>query len=220
MPCGYGQSAFAKGRLKLRESRPQAAQKLEALLRRRNQLVGQRAMEKQHLEAADNKDAVRSIARMIKQFDKEIERIEARIKGEIDQDDALKKRMERLIQVEGIGDVTVLTLITQLPELGQLANKEIVALVGLAPYCKDSGTKTGRRTIFGGRMLIRSTLYMATLSAVRYNKPIKAFYNHLLARGKLKKVALVACMRKLLTILNSITKKEGQWNPDFAAKTA
>lgn len=216
----YGQSAFAKNRLKLRESRTQAAQKLEALLRRRNQLVGQRAMEKQHLEAADDKEAVRSITRMIKQFDKEIERIEARIKADIDQDDALKKRMERLIQVEGIGDITVLTLITQLPEQGQLSNKEIVALVGLAPYCKDSGTKAGRRVIFGGRMLIRSTLYMATLSAVRYNKPIKAFYNHLLSRGKLKKVALVACMRKLLTILNSMTKKESTWNPDFGAKTA
>jgi transposase len=95
-----------------------------------------------------------------------------------------------------------------------------VALVGLAPYCKDSGLKAGRRAIFGGRMLIRSTLYMATLSAVRYNKPIKTFYNHLLARGKLKKVALVACMRKLLTILNSMAKKESNWNPDFGAKIA
>jgi transposase len=79
--------------------------------------------------------------------------------------------------------------------------------VGLVPYCRDSGQKTGRRKVFGGRQLIRSTLYMATLSAVRFNKPIKAFYDRLLSRGKPKKFALVACMRKLWTLLNSLTKK-------------
>jgi transposase len=175
----YAQAAFAKNRLKLRESRTEIAQRLEDLLRRRNQLVGQRAIEKQHLsidplkgEAAGDKKSVRSITRMIKQLDKEIERIEVKIKAYIDADDDLKKNMEQLIQVQGIGEVTVLTLLTQLPELGKLSNKEIVALVGLAPYCKDSGKKTGRRTIFGGRILIRSTLYMATLSAVRYLCPV------------------------------------------------
>jgi transposase len=215
----YAQAAFAKNRLKLRESRTEIAQQLEDLLRRRNQLVGQRAVEKQHLEATINKESVRSITRMIKQFDKEIERIEVKIKAYIDADENLKKSMEQLIQVQGIGEVTVLTILTQLPELGKLSNKEIVALVGLAPYCKDSGKKTGRRAVFGGRMLIRSTLYMATLSAVRYNKPIREFYQRLIAHGKLKKVALVACMRKLLTILNSMAKTESEWNPDFA-KTA
>jgi transposase len=91
--------------------------------------------------------------------------------------------------------------------LGLLSNKEITALVGLAPYCRDSGQKTGRRKVFGGRQLIRSTLYMATLSAVRFNKPIKAFYDHPLSRGKPKKVVLVACMRKLRTLFNTLTKK-------------
>jgi transposase len=109
-----------------------------------------------------------------------------------------------------------LTLLTQLPELGKLSNKEISALVGLAPYARDSGKKTGRRAIFGGRTQIRSTLYMATLSATRFNKPIRLFYQRLLAQGKLKKVALVACMRKLLTILNSMAKTGSEWNPDFA----
>jgi len=192
----YAQAAFAKNRLKLLESRSEIAQQLEDLLRRRNQLVGQRAVEKQHLEAAINKESVRSITRMVKQLDKEIERIEVMIKAYIDADDNLKKSMEQLIQVQGVGEVTVLTLLTQLPELGKLSNKEIVALVG--------------------RMLIRSTLYMAILSAVRYNKPIREFYQRLLAHGKLKKVALVACMRKLLTILNSMAKTESEWNPDFA----
>ena len=212
----YAQAAILKDRLKLRESRTQIGQQLEGLQRRRHQLVGQRAMEKQHLEAVLNKESVRSITRMIKQFDKEIERIEGLIKGYIEADEPLKKSLEQLIEVQGVGEVTVLALLTQLPELGKLSNKEIVALVGLAPYCKDSGKKTGRRMIFGGRQLIRSTLYMATLSAVRYNKPIRAFYQGLLARGKLKKVALVACMRKLLTILNAMTKTQSKWNPDFA----
>jgi transposase len=212
----YAQVAFAKGRLKLRESRTEIAQQLEDLLRRRHQLVGQRAVEKQHLEATINKESVQSIARMIKQLDKEIERIEGRIKAYIEDDDNLAKNKEQLMQVQGVGEVTALTLVTQLPELGNLSNKEIVALVGLAPYCRDSGKKTGRRVIFGGRELIRSTLYMATMSAIRFNKPIRQFYQRLLANSKLKKVALIACMRKLLTILNSMAKTGSEWNPDFA----
>lgn len=212
----YAQTAHNKNRLQLRESISEAAQRRESLLRRRNQLVGQRAVEKQHLESATDKDSVRSIKRILKQLDKEIEKIETLIKTDIDADDNLKKSMEQLIQVPGVGEVTVLTLLTQLPELGKLSNKEIAALVGLAPYARDSGKKTGRRAIFGGRMHIRSTLYMAALSAIRFNPPIRIFYQRLLAQGKLKKVALVACMRKLLTMLNSMAKTGNEWNPDFA----
>lgn len=215
----FAEAALSKNRLKLREPLSEVAQQLEGLQRRRHQLVGQRAVEKQHLEAVLNKETVRSITRMIKQFDKEIGRIEGIIKAHIDEDETLKKSLGQLIEVQGVGEVTVLDLLTQLPELGTITNKEITALVGLAPYCKDSGTKSGRRVVYGGRMQIRSTLYMAALSAVRYNKPIKAFYQRLLARGKLKKVALVACMRKLLIILNSMAKTQSKWNPDFA-KTA
>ncbi len=215
----FGQVSYTRKRLKLREFRTVTAQRLEERLRRRNQLVDQRAVEKQHLEAASDKETVRSIKRIIKQFDKEIEKIEVKIKADIEDNECLKKSHQRLIKVPGIGEITVLTLLTQLPELGRLSNKEIVALVGLAPYCNDSGHKTGRRTIYGGRTLIRSTLYMATLSAVRYNKPIREFYQGLLARGKLKKVALVACMRKLVTILNSMTKAESEWDAAFE-KTA
>jgi transposase len=212
----YAQTAYDKKRLQLRESLTEAARRRESLLRRRNQLVGQRSMEKQHLESATDKDTVRSIKRIMKQLDKEIEKIEAMIQTDINADEHLKKSMKQLLQVPGLGDVTVLTLLTQLPELGKLSNKEISALVGLAPYARDSGKKTGRRAIFGGRTQIRSTLYMATLSATRFNKPIRLFYQRLLAQGKLKKVALVACMRKLLTILNSMAKTGSEWNPDFA----
>ena len=200
----------------MRASRTQAAQKREALLRRRNPLVGQRATEKQHLATASDPDEVRSITRIIRLLDKEIARIEAQIKDALEADPDLAKLKAKLIRVEGIGEITVLALLTQLPELGQLSNQEIAALVGLAPDCQDSGQKTGRRRIFGERGLIRSVLYRAALSAVRFNKPLKAFYNRLLARGKPKKVALVACMRKRLTLLNTLVKNDREWNPNYA----
>jgi transposase len=123
----YAQTAFGKNRLQLRKSISEAGQRRESLLRRRNPLVGQRAVEKQHWESATDKDSVRSIKRILKQLDKEIEKIETLIKTDIEADDRLKKSMEQLIQVPGVGEVTVLTLLTQLPELGKLSNKEITA---------------------------------------------------------------------------------------------
>jgi transposase len=201
---------------KHRQQRSKIATQLEALMKRRDQLVKQRTMEKQHLEAANDPYTTRSIKKFIKSFDQEIERIEAEIKKLIAADDDLQKRIEKLIQVDGIGSVTASTLVSQLPELGQLSNKQISALVGVAPFCRDSGTMKGRRIVWGGRALIRSTLYMATLSAVRFNPPVKAFYQRLITNGKLKKVALVACMRKLLIILNAMTKNDSEWNPNFA----
>ena len=201
---------------KLCVQRTDPALQLDALIKRRDQLVKQRTAEKHHLEAAIHPDPIRSIKKFIKVFDKEIERIETKMKKLIETDKNLKKQMKQLTQVTGIGDITAATLLALLPELGQLSNKQISALVGVAPFCKDSGMVKGHRVIWGGRALIRSTLYMATLSAVHHNKPIKTFYLRLVANGKLKKVALVACMRKLLTILNSMTKNNTEWNPDFA----
>ena len=191
------------------------AQKLEALIKRRDQLVRQRAVEKQHLEAVSDKESIHSIKKFIKAFDQEINRIEALIQKLITQNTTLSKHMAQLGQVNGIGIVTVTTLLAQLPELGQLSNRQISALVGLAPFCRDSGGVKGKRMIWGGRALVRSTLYMATLSAVRYNQPIKKFYDRLLSRGKLKKVVLVACMRKLLTILNAMAKNGTDWDPNY-----
>lgn len=192
---------------------------LDALTKRRDQLVKQRAVEKQHLEAASNQETVRSIKKIIKVFDQEIVRIEALIKALIKQNECLKMGMEQLLQVDGLGQVTVAILLAQLPELGRLSNKQISALVGLAPFCRDSGAMKGHRMVWGGRSAVRSTLYMATLSAVRHNQPIKSFYERLLSHGKQKKVALVACMRKLLTILNSMAKNGTDWNPNFARLT-
>lgn len=108
--------------------------------------------------------------------------------------------MQKLLQVNGIGEITVAVLLAQLPESGCLSNKQISALLVLAPFCRDSGTMKGHRIVWGSRSAVCPTLYMATLSAVRHNKPIKIFHERLLSQEKLKKVALVACMRKLLTI--------------------
>jgi transposase len=189
-------------------------QALDAQVHRREQLVKQRAMEKQHLETVGNKDAVRSIKRTIAFLDKEIERIEKALKALINADSTLTEKVGRLSGVKGIGDITALTLIADLPELGQLTNKEISALVGVAPFCRDSDTLKGKRTTWGGRAQVRSILYMAALRAVQYNHPIKAFYNRLLKNGKTKKVALVACMRKLLTVANSMLRNNTEWNPN------
>lgn len=189
-------------------------QGLDALVHRREQLVKQRAMEKQHLETVSNKEAVRSIKRTIDYLDKEIKRIEQAIKALIDAEPVLTEKVERLSAVKGIGDISALTLIADLPELGQLTNKEISALVGVAPFCRDSGALKGKRTTWGGRAQVRSILYMAALSAVQFNPPIKAFYSRLVKNGKTKKVALVAAMRKLLITLNSMLRNNSEWNPD------
>ena len=134
-------------------------QALDAQVHRREQLVKQRAMEKQHLETVGNKDAVRSIKRTITFLDKEIERIEKVIKALIKTDYTLTEKVDRLSAIKGIGDITALTLIADLPELGQLSNKEISALVGVAPFCRDSGTQKGKRTTWGSNSGSFNTLH-------------------------------------------------------------
>jgi len=111
--------------------------------------------------------------------------------------------------------MTAATLLAEVPELGKLSRREISALVGVAPINRDSGTMRGRRTIFGGRARVRTALYMATLVATRFNPVLKAFYTRLLTAGKAKKVALVACIRKLLTILNAMFRKNERWNESY-----
>lgn len=121
-------------------------------------------------------------------------------------------KADLLREVKGLGDVSILTLLASLPELGTLNRKQIAALVGVAPLNRDSGTLRGRRCVWGGRAEVRQTLYMATLSAVRYNPVLKAFYTRLREAGKTAKVALVACMRKLLTIINAMLRDEAHWD--------
>ena len=143
----------------------------------------------------------------------EIEALEQQISQTIKDNPTWTETTKRVESVPGIGFITAATLVADLPELGQLNRQKIAALVGVAPFNRDSGKQRGQRRIFGGRTSVRSVLYMATLSAIRHNPVIKEFYQRLLAKGKLKKVALTACMRKLLVIINTMVKSGQDWNP-------
>ena len=183
---------------------------LAALVTRRRQLVGMLVSERQRLQLAIA--VVRpSIEAVIAAIAAQLDEIEGQMVGHVRTHCA---ELSTLLQsVRGIGPVASATLIAELPELGRLNRRQIAALVGVAPMAHDSGTHRGRRRIKGGRSEVRRTLYMATLSATRSNPAIKAFYQRLRAAGKLPKVALVACMRKLLTILNAMVRSGQLWNP-------
>lgn len=197
--------------------RPACTNKLTAELRelkqhqqRRRQLVDMLVMEKNRLHTANSKVA-KGIERSIKFIEKELALIENELSKKIEADPELTKKKTLLVSVKSIGEVTATALLFDLPELGQLSGKEIAMLAGLAPLNRDSGNSRGKRQIWGGRAAVRTTLYMATLSAIRFNPAIKAFYIRLCNAGKLKMVAIVACMRKLLVTINSMIKNGTKW---------
>lgn len=179
---------------------------------RRRQLVLILTAEKNRLQTASSTIQAH-IGRHITWLQTEIETLEQQISQVIAANPEWTETVQRVDSVPGIGFITAATLVADLPELGQLNRQKIAALVGLAPFNHDSGKQRGKRHIFGGRTSVRSVLYMATLSAIRHNAVIKAFYQRLLDKGKLKKVALIACMRKLLVILNTMVKTGQDWNP-------
>lgn len=187
------------------------AQRLELaqLMTRRRQLMDMSVSEGHRLEHAKGR-AVRSIKTVLKTLDKQLEVIDADIDSHLDQH--FKHQRNLLDSVKGVGPVTILTLTAALPELGQLGRRQIAKLVGVAPLANDSGQRSGKRRIWGGRSEVRAVVYMATMSAVRFNPPIKAFYSRLVEAGKPKKVAIVACMRKLLTILNAMLRDQASWS--------
>ena len=185
-----------------------ARQELAGLMTRRRQLVDMRVAEQNRLEHAD-KNAARSISSVIKVLDKQLAAIDARIDHNLDQH--FKGQRELLDTVKGVGPVTIVAMTAMLPELGKLGRGKIAALVGVAPLADDSGERRGKRCIWGGRAPVRSVLYMAALSAIRWNPVIAAFYQRLVTAGKPKKVAIVACMRKLLTILNAMLRDQALW---------
>ncbi len=157
------------------------------------------------------KDLAVSIRRIIRVLDAEIQRMEKRLAQHVEQQAIWTEKQTILKSAPGVGDTLVYTLLADLPELGELNNKEISALVGVAPVNRDSGRMRGKRRIQGGRANIRTVLYMATLSATQCNPVIKAFYKKLVAKGKNKKVALIACMRKFITILNTMVRNQTEW---------
>ncbi len=184
-------------------------QSLQALVARRRQLVAMQVAERQRLSVS-HAAARKSIEAMIRAIRAQLDEVEAALAKHIDTHHA--DLAKRLTSVSGIGPATSTSLIAEVPELGQLSRREISALVGVAPFNRDSGKMRGQRAIFGGRAQVRASLYMATLVAIRFNVVIRRFYDRLVAAGKAKKVAIVACMRKLLTILNAMVRTGKSWD--------
>jgi len=185
---------------------------LNEQITRRRQLVLIQTAEKNRLHTASPVMQAH-ITGHITWLQAEIEALEEQISQAIKDHPTWTETAKRVESVPGIGFITAATLVADLPELGHLNRQKIAALVGVAPFNRDSGKQRGKRRIFGGRTSVRSVLYMATLSAIRHNPVIKEFYQRLLDNGKLKKVALTACMRKLLVILNTMIKTGQDWNP-------
>lgn len=187
-------------------------QVLNSMVVRRRQLIVMLVAERNRLYLA-HPQSRKSINIIIKALEDELARIDEDMNTHMS--NHFKEISERLSSIKGVGTMTVAALLGEIPELGRLSRREISALVGVAPVNRDSGTMRGRRTIFGGRAGVRTSLYMAALVATRFNPVIKAFYTRLVAAGKAKKVALVACMRKLLTILNAMLRKNEEWDESY-----
>jgi transposase len=185
-------------------------EQLKQLISRRRQLVGMLTAEKNRSGTA-HELAQDSLKRHILWMQDELAEVEASMQEIIKAEPEYQQKMVNLLSVPGVGPVTAITLMAQLPELGKVNRQQIAALAGVAPLNHDSGRHKGKRRTFGGRSNVRSALYMAALSATRYNPVIKTFYERLLAKGKEKKVALTACMRKLLVILNAIVRDQQPW---------
>ena len=195
------------------EPRPlpdQQARQFSALLSRRRQISEMLTAERNRLQSADS-TVRRRLKVHIRWLERELSDINDDLDGAIKESPLWRVKDDILKSVPGIGPVVSFTLLSELPELGQLNRKEIAALAGVAPLNRDSGTLAGRRTVWGGRTRVRAALYMAALVASRYNPVIRDFYLRLCTAGKPKKVALTACMRKLLLILNSMIRRKEKW---------
>jgi len=186
-------------------------QELNAVLVRRRQVRGMITAERNRLSSA--RKAVRErIQAHINWLEQELVSLNDDLKRKVEESPAWREKDDLLKSVPGVGPVLSATLLMELPELGTLNRKQIAALVGVAPLNRDSGTLRGKRSVWGGRAPVRAALYMAALVATRFNPIIRSFYQRLCAAGKAKKVALVACMRKLLTILNAMLKHRLPWS--------
>lgn len=198
------------------EQRPipdENTQNLRDLLARRTQLVEMRTMETNRLKQANSARVIKDLKSSIESIDKRLKRLDAEVDKQLRKSPAWQEKVEILESVPGIGPQTARVLVLDLPELGTCSRQQTAALVGVAPFNCDSGQFRGNRTIRGGRKHVRTTLYMATLTATRHNDVIRAYYQKLRAAGKPCKVALVACMHKLLNILHALIRKNTHWNP-------
>ena len=187
------------------------ARSLSELISRRRQIVEMMTAERNRRGRLTSRRMIKSVDRLLKALQRELSDLDADLHETIRGTPAWRETDDLLKSVPGIGDVTARTLIAELPELGTLDRKKIAALVGVAPFNRDSGTLRGRRTVWGGRANVRAALYMAALVASRHNPVLRRFYQRLLKAGKPKKVALTAVMRKLLTILNAMVRDRTPW---------
>lgn len=192
---------------------------LADLLSRRRQLVDMRVQELQRQHTATSRSMNKSLAEHLAWLDKRIERLDNDMGLRLRQSDVWRTKDELLQSIPGVGPVLSRTMLGMCPELGQLNRREISKLIGLAPLANDSGKHRGRRRIWGGRADVRRVLYMATQAAIRHNPDIAAFAHRLKAAGKLPKVVIVACMRKLLIVMNTMLKTGQAWHATQAAKT-
>jgi transposase len=183
---------------------------IKDLLSRRRQIIEIRTKELNRIQVM-GKAVEASCRRVIKCLDTEIERIEKKLDKCVERQSEWSERKAILMTAPGVGDTLAYTLLADMPELGSLTNKQAAALVGVAPFNRDSGRSRGKRRIKGGRASVRTTLYMATLSATQCNPIIRTFYMQLVAQGKHKKVAITACMRKFITMLNAMVRDETEW---------
>lgn len=204
----------------VKQPKPQPAKTVEeeeltALVERREQLVSLLSMEKNRLSKASDYSKT-SLQISIQFLTEQIGTIETAIKALVSKSPERQAKLRCMCSFVGVGEITAVTLLTEMPELGKESRENIAALAGVAPINRDSGKMKGKRRTYGGRARVRRTLYLAALSASKHNPIIKAFYERLLAAGKEKKVALVACMHKVLTILNAMLKKGELFNPEYS----
>jgi transposase len=207
-------------KLRLLEKTSAEQQELNALVVRRRQLLSLQTAESNRLEQTSIKLAAKSIRHVLDLLRKEIKKLDAEIARLVVDNDDWRSKAELLQTVPGVGPTTSASLVAELPELGKLNRQQIAALVGLAPFSRDSGQSKGQRSIWGGRASVRCVMYMAAFNAKRCNPTIRAFAERLKADGKRPKVVLVACMRKLLVILNTMVRNQTPWNTNVIPQNA
>jgi transposase len=194
-----------------------AEQALDNVITRRNQLNDMLTAERNRLRQSLDPTVLVDIKEHIKWLEAKLDGLDKEIKDRVQQNPSFNEKAKLYKSMRGVGDILSANLIAKLPELGMLNQREIAALVGVAPLNKDSGKMRGKRMIQGGRAMLRKALYMPTVVAIRFNPVIRGLYLRMVARGKLKKVALVACMHKMVTILNAMAKNNTPWSYSYTA---
>ena len=198
----------------VRKHRSKTIIKIKDLLVRRRQIIEMMTMEKNRYQIMP-RFLKADIKRVIHHLERQLEKVDKQLHALVEKEDAWREKRDILLSMPGIGPVVVNTLLGDLPELGELNHKQISALTGVAPFNRDSGQLRGKRRIRGGRASVRTTLFMAVLTSVQHNPVIKRFYQRLVAQGKHKKVALTACIRKMIIMLNAMLRDGKKWQENM-----